>query len=203
MEFKYFLRGLGTGIIFASIIFLIVYSGNNQQKMSDVEIKKRAQELGMEEKDDPIKDLISTTASKESSGKASEETSIDTDSSEKGSDTEEEVKKDNTEEIPTEAADDENKSTEETTDQDKAAEVSLKESETKAEEKDIDFSILKGDTSYPVSLRLKDLGIIDSAEEFDTYLVKHDYASRLRVGDYTLKRGMDYQSIAETISDPF
>ncbi|MDE5778621.1 MAG: endolytic transglycosylase MltG [Lachnospiraceae bacterium] len=203
MEFKYFLRGLGTGIIFASIIFLIVYSGNNQQKMSDAEIKKRAQELGMEEKDDPIKDLISTTDSKESSGKSSEEESTDIDSSDKGSDTEEEVKEDNTKEIPTEAADDENKSTEETTAQDKAAEVSLKESETKAEEIDIEFSIRKGDTSYPVSLRLKDLGIIDSAEEFDTYLVKHDYANRLRVGDYTLKRGMDYQSIAETISDPF
>lgn len=196
MKFKYFLRGLGIGIIFSSIIFLIVYKGSNQHEMSDAEIKKRAQELGMEEKHDPIKDLISTTESKEDSEKVSEAVSESTDSSEQESDTEENVKQENTEAPSTEALDDENKSTEAATDNE-----DISSSET--EEKNIEFSIGKGDTSYPVSLRLKDLGIIDSAEEFDTYLVKNDYANHLRVGDYTLKKGMDYQSIAETITDRF
>ena len=43
MKLKYYLRGLGTGILFATIILFISYS----YKMSDKQIKERASELGM------------------------------------------------------------------------------------------------------------------------------------------------------------
>ena len=35
MRFKYFLRGLGVGIVFASLIFFMVYKENATHKMSD------------------------------------------------------------------------------------------------------------------------------------------------------------------------
>ena len=58
MKFKYFLRGLGLGIIFASIVCLTAYQGNSPKDMSDAEIKRRAKELGMVEQEDKIGDLL-------------------------------------------------------------------------------------------------------------------------------------------------
>ena len=49
MRFKYFLRGLGVGIVFASLIFFMVYKENATPKMSDKQIIERAKELGMVE----------------------------------------------------------------------------------------------------------------------------------------------------------
>ncbi len=43
MKIKYYLRGLGTGILFATIIMFISYS----YRMSDSQIKKEAEKLGM------------------------------------------------------------------------------------------------------------------------------------------------------------
>ena len=44
--------------------------------------------------------------------------------------------------------------------------------------------------------------MIEDASEFDAYLIQNGYASRIRVGEHTLKRGMSYHDIAEAISDP-
>ncbi|MGN0155222.1 MAG: hypothetical protein ACI4A3_12295, partial [Lachnospiraceae bacterium] len=60
MKFKYFLRGVGVGIIFASIIFLTVYQENTSKELSDAQIIERAKELGMVEEKNPIGDLLST-----------------------------------------------------------------------------------------------------------------------------------------------
>ncbi|MCM1498935.1 MAG: hypothetical protein NC124_10775, partial [Clostridium sp.] len=51
MKFKYFIRGLGIGIIFTSIICLTAYHGNASDTMTDAEIIRRAKELGMVEED--------------------------------------------------------------------------------------------------------------------------------------------------------
>ena len=58
MKFKYFLRGLGVGIIFASIVCLTAYQGNAKKEITDEEIIRRAKELGMIEKEDKIGDLL-------------------------------------------------------------------------------------------------------------------------------------------------
>ena len=42
MKLKYYLRGLGTGILFATIVLFVSYS----YKMSDKQIKEKALELG-------------------------------------------------------------------------------------------------------------------------------------------------------------
>ena len=43
MKLKYYLRGLGTGILFATIVLFIVYSFN----MTDSKIREKAEKLGM------------------------------------------------------------------------------------------------------------------------------------------------------------
>ena len=46
MKLKYFLRGLGSGVVITSIILTLSFQGRNSE-MSEAEIIKRAEELGM------------------------------------------------------------------------------------------------------------------------------------------------------------
>ena len=47
MKLKYYLRGIGIGIIMTTIILMIAFSIHKQQLLTDDEILKRAGELGM------------------------------------------------------------------------------------------------------------------------------------------------------------
>lgn len=58
MKFKYFLRGIGIGVLFSAIIFLAAYQTIPQKKPTDAEIIKMAKELGMVEKNDTLGKLI-------------------------------------------------------------------------------------------------------------------------------------------------
>ena len=56
MKLKYFLRGLGTGVIFGAIIMLVAYMTSGGYKLSDEEIIERAEKLGMVAQEPIIKD---------------------------------------------------------------------------------------------------------------------------------------------------
>ena len=47
MKLKYYLRGLGVGIICTAIIMGIALSGNKKETLTDAEIIERARLLGM------------------------------------------------------------------------------------------------------------------------------------------------------------
>ena len=47
MKLKYYLRGLGVGIICTAILMGIALSGNKKEKLTDTEIIERAKLLGM------------------------------------------------------------------------------------------------------------------------------------------------------------
>jgi len=74
MKMKYFLRGLGTGILSATILLFCVYS----YKMSDSKIVEKARELGMEysrEKEPETEDIKDTKDVKDESGSTGESSS--------------------------------------------------------------------------------------------------------------------------------
>lgn len=47
MKRKYFVRGLGVGILFGALIMFAAYMTSGKNRMSDEDVIKRAQELGM------------------------------------------------------------------------------------------------------------------------------------------------------------
>ena len=47
MKRKYFVRGLGVGILFGALIMFSAYMTSGKNRMSDEDVIKRAQELGM------------------------------------------------------------------------------------------------------------------------------------------------------------
>lgn len=77
MKLKYYLRGLGIGIIVTTIIFMICIHVKGDAILSDKEIKKRAEELGMvmaEQTDDgkTIQDLQKENEKKNDEGQDTE-----------------------------------------------------------------------------------------------------------------------------------
>ena len=227
MKFKYYLRGIGIGIIFASIIFLIAYRENVPAKMSNEEIVERAKQLGMVEANDPINKLIDKKSDNKSDENALEEKEpVEKDSTEEikkeSKNTEATTEEQTTETTTTEAATTEEQTTKEQTTEAETTEAKTTQAETTqaksteqqtmekqtTEEKNtkksktIEITIARGSSSYPVCLKLKELGLIDDAAKYDDYLIEHGYANRISVGTHKLKMGMSYHDIAELISDP-
>lgn len=177
MKFKYFLRGLGVGIVFASVVFLVAYNGKPSHKMSDTEIIEKAKELGMVEQEDPVKALLTTEKNKKKTTEANENKA--------------------TIEKTTEA----DKTTEVTTEKITTEKVTAKEATTeKSDDEFITVAVVRGDSSYTVCQKLEKAGLIKNAAEFDTYLVENGYANRIRIDSYQLKIGMDFHDIAEIIT---
>ena len=191
MKLKYYLRGLGTGILFATVILFISYA----YRMSDKQIKERAKELGMVFPSKEASVEVETTT---------KEVADESITSEKDS---EEVKDDETKEstsdIETEEKATEETSTEEITTEEKTTEETTTEEETTKSDKPVKSYVLTVTSrtiSRDVARKLEDAGIIDDAEEFNDYLCENDYASNIQNGKFTVKSNMTYKEIAEIIT---
>ncbi len=64
----------------------------------------------------------------------------------------------------------------------------------------VTLSVVRGDNSYTVSRRLKEAGLIEDAEAFDTYLVEEGYSTTIRTGTYQIPVGATWEEIAEIIA---
>lgn len=216
MKFKYYLRGIGIGIIFASIIFLVAYKENVPAKMSNEEIIARAKQLGMVEANDPINKLIdkksedasdkdnisdNTEAEKETVASETVTTEITTEAITEAITTETTTETTTTEAVTTEAL-----TTETSIVKDKKKDGKLsdegKTTETSNNGEEVEITISRGSSSFPVCQKLFELGLIDDAAKYDDFLIEKGYANRISVGTHKLKKGMDYKTIAELISDP-
>lgn len=186
MKFKYFLRGLGVGILFASIVFLVAYNGKPSHKMSDADIIEKAKELGMVEPKDPIKDLLTTEKDKKKDITEKKEQSISEATAEKT------TEKETTEKTSTEKVTTENVTTEKATTEEKTSELNSGQ--------EVSITVSQGNSSYVVCQKIEAAGIIENAAELDTYLVENGYANRIRIDTYQLKKGMDFHDIAEIIT---
>lgn len=160
MKVKYFLRGLGTGILIATLLLFCVYS----YKMSDSKIVERAKALGME------------YSKNNSNINATEDLSQTSTNTEESSD-----KKEESTTLPKQ------ESTSETSQM------------TSASEEIIEVSISAGMNSESVSEVLQAAGIIDSARDFNNYLIQNNMGRYIKSGEYQLKSGMSYAEIANIL----
>ncbi|MBQ6813957.1 MAG: hypothetical protein IJP13_00290 [Lachnospiraceae bacterium] len=183
MKLKYYLRGLGTGVLFATIVLFIAYSYRlSDAKLSDSEIKEKALELGM------VYGEGETTTSQ--SGDESETTTVNPTTGNSENKTTEPSSEDRT------TGDDEPTSEDGTT----------KDEEPSSEETTTDPSVTCVVTvtnrtiSSDVARTLARAGIIEDAEEFNDYLCDNGYDSKIRNGKHTIVKGMTYKEIAEKIT---
>lgn len=203
MKLKYYLRGLGTGVLFATIILMISYS----YKMSDKQIKEKALKLGMvypekgtvtEEIDTTISVSDNSTTSENNSQTEKEE--ITTSKVEESTTKEETttVEETTTKEVTTK----EETTKEQTTQESTTKEPQTEEETTKGNEtaKTYVLTVTAKTSSKQVAIALEEAGIISNYKEFDKYLCDNGYASNIQNGKFTITSDMSYKQIAETIT---
>lgn len=188
MKKKYFVRGLGIGIIFGALIMLAAYLTSGKGSLSDEEVMKRAQELGMVKKSEYVLDSevtseettteAVTTEAPATTEKATEATTEAPATTEKA-----------TEAATTEATTTEKSTTEKATTE--AATTEQTDTKTKAT-----ITVSGGMSSETISSLLEDAGLVDSASKFNSFLVQNGYDKKLETGSFDISGGMTYEEIA-------
>lgn len=212
MNLKYYLRGLGIGIVVST---LIVGISNGQDKtLSDAEIRQRATELGMVESSGVLADEIPSAEplkeQEELPGPAqkemAEETPAPTEtpvptkmpkSTETPGPTE--IPKSTEAPLPTEVPEEDPVPT-------VTPEVKEEESETVSKQEEIlpgetvTIMVRSGDGSYTVCKRLEEAGLIESAASYDVYLYENGYDKRIVAATHEIPAGADEEQIAKILT---
>lgn len=194
MKFKYYLRGCGLGILVASIVLMVSFHSQNKT-MDDTAVMERASELGMIM---PETEIVSTEADSQlpESGTQSTDTDFSSNKNQKQNTKDGQNKTDGSsqkDEKDTQMASDDktgsgnNKDTE-----------SKKKEDKKEESEEITVEIKKGEVCRQLAEELEQIGLVEDAETFRKYMQQLGYDDRIKVGTYTLKRGMTEKEIADT-----
>lgn len=178
MKLKYYLRGMGIGIIVTTIILAISFS-HREVEISDEEVMARAAVLGMVmQKEDAESDMNTDTDMDADTG-----ADVDTDVS-----TELEM---NTEaDVDTESI---------LQDDEAGADEPEANTQTSGVNDTYRLVIQKGDVCRVVCESLAENGVIDDAEALREYLFKLGYANSISIGAYDIPYGLTMEEVAEII----
>lgn len=219
MERKYYLRGLGLGIVVTAVIMGIALSGSRE--MTDEEIIQRAKELGMEEDtyladmgadeeqtqgEQNIEDIdpeeLPAVKQEPESKPAQPEEDLEPAEEEDLEPAEEELPsavKPVVIELPeTESATEEPSSEE--TPEENTNEMTRQDDTPSSSVKMETVTVVSGDGSYTVARKLKEAGVVMSAETFDTYLCEKGYDKKLRTGTFHIPADASDEQIARIIT---
>lgn len=201
MKAKYYLRGLGIGVIVAVVIMGVTQDGR-KETLSDREIMERAAELGMVEAGGSLADMAEAATQEEKEEEAltaqmpgneveekpsEESTEAPT---EKPTETPEEMATEKPTETPTETP------TEKPTETPKAT---AEETLSKASSGTVLIEVKSGEGSYTICQKLVEKGLITSATEFDNYLYTGGYDRKLRAGSFEIPEGAQPEEIAKIL----
>lgn len=179
MKRKYFVRGLGVGVLFGALIMFAAYMTSGKNRMSDEDIMKRAQELGMVKKSEYV--LESDVSSEETTTEhitteaATEETTTEAPTTTEDATT---VVPETTEKATTEA-------------------VTTEKSDTSTK---TTVTVTGGMSSETISSALSTAGVVDDATKFNSYLVANGYDMKLETGSFEFTSGMSYEEIARILT---
>ena len=186
MKLKYYLRGLGIGIVVT--LFVMMAALGNKQPMTDEEVIARAKELGM------IENSVLTDIAGKKDEAAKDETAED--ETKKDDSTEDETKKDESTADETINSDSDTDKTnddeaEETPEQDKTEDV---------KKAVVSITVVSGDSSWTVSKRMEEAGLIESAKDFDTHLCRYGYDKKISVGTYEIPTNATHEEMAKILT---
>lgn len=224
MKLRYYLRGLGIGIVITALLMGLT-KGSAKETLSDDEIIARAEALGMvqssvlssdlnhEEQgedgvtvsyntalDEPDIAALPDSAGTDQTGDAAGV--VDTEATDKTADAADTVDS----EKVADAAGDSEKVADAIGDSEgstKASDTDVADNSTKATDTTgaatITVTINSGDGSDTVARHLAELGVITDAGDFDRYLCQNGYDKKLATGNHEINAGAGYQEIAEIL----
>ena len=199
MKLKYYLRGLGIGIVVTAII--MSFTGKPEE-LTNAEIKIRAALLGMVEKNV----LSDIQKENESSEEIMKENDVVEDVPEADNELNAENTQDvieNTEEMVSNATE-ENENIEETISdtENQNQEAGNSETDVSVDEVVENYIIIQvenGNGSEVISQRVFEAGLVNSAKEYNKYLITNGYDRRLRTGNHEIPAGASEEEIAKIL----
>ena len=198
MKLKYFLRGVGVGIIFGALIMLVAYLTSGAGKLSDKEIIERAENLGMVKEENLV---VIGDGSEDKSTEQSDLTTEDAVEATTEQATTEQAKVDTTEEGTTqEIIQGSDVSIEEVVDE--SINPTTEDSTTQSADTTYvtaKISVTSGMTSTEIAMLLQDAGIIDDYLDFDEFLNANGYSTQLKINDYEFNSNMTYEELAKEL----
>ena len=229
MNLKYYLRGLGVGIVVTSLI-LGIGLGSRKETLSNEEIKERARALGMveepvtvaeaaaqqEEEAQEAEATVTTVPEENAEGDAetivsaetevSSEPAVSTGTSPEASEEPKVSAAPETSEEPKVSAASEPAASA-APEAGATPEAGVKPVADEAEEDSgtapakeiVDITINPGEGSYVISQKLEQSGLVDDAAEYDAYLCDNGYHTKLRAGVHKIPMGSTREEIAKLL----
>lgn len=184
MKLKYYLRGLGIGIIVTTIILVSCFS-MQKPKMTDAQIIEKASQLGMimPEQDSVVAAETETTEPEETQQKNEQQVAAE----EAQQETEQQT------EVPKEQA------TEETQQDAPSEDTENAESEEPAQQEPFTLVVNRGDVCRTMCENLTANGVIDDSEGLRKYLSEVGYASFISAGTYQIPYHASYEEITNIL----
>jgi cytoskeletal protein RodZ len=193
LKVKYYLRGIGIGVLLGVLIMFAAMKTLGYEK-SDGSVRTAvADENAKKEKPTPPKDKKTEASTNIKTEVTTEVLTTEKVTTEKQT-TEATTKA--TTEITTEA-------TTEATTEKKTEEVTTEkatEEPAKTSDETVTIVVESGMYSEEVAERLMEAGIIDDAYDFNIWLESTGYATALEVGEFQVKKGMSYEEIAQVLT---
>lgn len=186
MRLKYYLRGLGLGIIFAVIIMMIGFH-DNKQSMSDTEIIEKAKTLGMVEAKN-----ISGTVADEYNSEKTDSSAANSDASSQKAETEQDSQMQDSQtaqEDTQPAADAKQEDTQ------PAADAKQETVEPQDAVTTYTISVTSQDTCRTIAEKLKALNLVDDAEQFRIYMGQKGADHFIADGEHIIPQGASYDDI--------
>jgi len=179
MKLKYYLRGVGLGVIVATLI-MTVSSVVHNNNLSTERIMKEAKKLGMIMPESETEDYMEASSAEDEDATGSSDVT--------GS----ESVKDN-ESVKDSESETVNEGTQNTSEAESESEVTVPAGTL------ITLTVSPGDYARQVAEKLYASKLIDDAEAFRVYLGNKGYGQRIRVGTFQIPMGSTYDEILQII----
>ena len=178
MKLKYYLRGLGIGMIVTALILGISFShrqGQETQTLTDDQIRERAEQLGMVDSSELTLAALQNSVQQQAQENTETEEAMTTTSE------------------PETTVAPENTMEPEATPQPETI-VASEAAQT------VTVTVKKGASSGSVSSRLQEAGLVEDAKTFDNYLCNNGYSRSINPGTYEIVPGTSEEEIAKIIT---
>ena len=200
MRLKYYLRGLGLGIIFAVFIMIVGYR-NHGSSMSDSQIIEKAKALGMVETEDSS-GMKTDNKTDNKTDKKIDTSESDTSTADTSTDEDTQTGTDNTDaDNTTDTANADTTAPSDAAATDPAAsDAAGADAAQPQQNTTFTITVGGGDTCRMIAERLQTAGIIDDAEKFRVYMGQKGVDQFIADGSHEIPYGASYDDIINILT---
>ncbi|MCX4318562.1 hypothetical protein AALB52_03695 [Lachnospiraceae bacterium 38-14] len=195
MKLKYYLRGIGIGVVVTTLIFMVsIALHKNETDNTPAEDKKNA----------TVADMLETESESESEVSQEENQQLAQKPEQKST----EVNKPETKSSETNVPEEKSSETKPADKIEEDVKDDKKENDNPADNPSdtaldtgkVRFEIGGGEYSDVICKKLQQANLIDSAEEFNKFLIANDYDNLILPGVYAIPKGATYEEIAKLLT---